>query len=276
MSDVMVAGAIMAGLGVLLGALLAFAYRFLRVPEDPRQQRLEQMLPGTNCGACGEPGCRAFSEALAKGLRQPSGCTVSSPDGVAAIAAFLGVEAGTLDRKVARLHCAGGRAQAVQIAAYEGFETCRAAHVTGGGGKGCSWGCLGLADCHAACGFDAIVMNDNGLPVVKIDKCTACGDCVVACPRDLFELLPLRQPLLVQCRVPLAGETARALCAVACDACGRCVQDAPQGLIRMVDNLPVIDYASSTDAGPSPTFRCPTGAIQFVPKGQFTVAEVRA
>jgi Na+-translocating ferredoxin:NAD+ oxidoreductase RNF subunit RnfB len=276
MSDVLLAAAIMAGLGILLGVLLAFAYRFLRVPEDPRQQRVEQLLPGTNCGGCGEPGCRAFAEAVIAGKRPPSGCTVSSPEGVAAIAAFLGVEAGTLDRKVARLHCAGGRAQAVQIAAYEGFESCRAAHVTGGGGKGCSWGCLGLADCQVACSFGAITMNGNGLPVVAPDKCTACGDCVVACPRDLFELLPLRQPLLVQCRVPLAGEAARKLCAVACDACGRCAQDAPPGLIRMVDNLPVVDYTQNVDAGPAPTFRCPTSAIQFVPKGQFSAAEVRA
>lgn len=275
MSDVLVAGGIMAGLGILLGAVLAFAYRFLRVPEDPRTQRVEQMLPGTNCGGCGEPGCRAFAEALVKGARQPSGCTVASPDKVSDIAAFLGVEAGALDRKVARLHCAGGRAQAVQIAAYEGFESCRAAHVTGGGGKGCSWGCLGLADCEQACTFDAIAMNDNGLPVVLVDKCTACGDCVVACPRDLFELLPLRQPLLVQCRVPLAGEAARALCSTACDACGRCVQDAPEGLLAMVDNLPRIDYARGVDPGPGPTFRCPTGAIQYVTKDQFAAAEVR-
>lgn len=275
MHDVLMAGAIMAGLGILLGAVLAFAYRFLRVPEDPRAQRVESMLPSSNCGGCGEPGCRAFAEALVKGTRQPSGCTVASKERVAEIAAFLGVEAGSLDRKVARLHCGGGRAQAVQIAAYEGFESCRAAHVTGGGGKGCSWGCLGLADCELACGFGAITMNPNGLPVVDVDKCTACGDCVVACPRDLFELLPLQQPLLVQCRVPLAGAAARALCTAACDACGRCVQDAPDGLLRMVDNLPRFDYARGVDPGPSPTFRCPTGAIQYVPQRQFAAAEVR-
>ncbi|MEZ5963169.1 MAG: (Fe-S)-binding protein [Planctomycetota bacterium] len=270
------AGAIMAMLGVVLGTVLAFAYRFLRVPEDPRLQRLESMLPATNCGGCGEPGCRAFAQALLAGARKPAGCTVSSPDAIAEIAAFLGVDAGSLDRKVARLHCAGGKAQAIQIAAYDGFETCRAAHVTGGGGKGCSWGCLGLADCERACTFDAIAMNGNGLPVVTLDACTACGDCVVACPRDLFELLPVRQPLLVQCRVPLAGEAARALCAVACDACGRCVQDAPEGLMRMVDNLPRLDYEQLVDTGPAPTQRCPTAAIQYVPREQFAEVEVRA
>ncbi len=276
MTQVLLALAIMTGLGVTFGTLLAVAYRFLRVPEDPRLEQVEEMLPGTNCGACGEPGCRAFAEALVAGARQPAGCTVSSPEGIQHIAGFLGVEAGEQDRRVARLHCAGGRAQAAQNVVYEGFASCRAAAVTGGGGKGCAWGCLGLGDCEIACTFDAIHMNQNGLPVVKVDKCTACNDCVLVCPRDLFELAPLRQPLLVQCKAPLAGDEARAVCTVACDACGRCVQDAPEGLIRMVENLPVIDYRQDVRAGPEATFRCPTGAIQWVPQDQFDAPEVRA
>lgn len=271
--NVLLAAAIMAGLGLFFGTLLAVAYRYLRVPEDPRLERVEQMLPGTNCGACGEPGCRAFAEVVLAGDKPPGRCTVSSPAGVQAIADFLGVAAGVGEKLVARLHCAGGRAQAGQIATYEGLGSCRAASVTSGGGKGCAWGCLGLGDCELACTFDAIWMNRNGLPVVEVQKCTACGDCVVACPRDLFEILPLSQPLLVQCKVPLAGEQARALCSVACDACGRCVQDAPPGLLRMVDNLPVIDLAAGIAAGPEATFRCPTGAIQWVPQNQFAADE---
>lgn len=268
-SSIATAAVIMGGLGLLLGAVLAIADRFLAVQEDPRLEQLETMLPGTNCGACGEPGCRGFAEALIQGRKTPSRCSVSSPAGVEAIASFLGVAAGERVVRVARLHCAGGRAQALQIAEYQGHASCRAAAVVAGGGKGCSWGCLGLADCEVACTFDAIHMSRNGLPVVDVGKCTACGDCVVACPRDLFEILPLSQPLLVQCRVPLAGEQARALCSVACDACGRCVQDAPTGLIRMVGNLPVVDYQSEVAAGPEATFRCPTGAIRFVPRNQF-------
>jgi len=265
----MLAAAVMTGIGMFFGLVLAVAYRFLRVEEDPRLEQVEEMLPGTNCGACGEPGCRAFAERLVEAAVPPSACTVSSPDGVAAIAEFLGVEAGAQVKRVARLHCAGGRAQARQIAEYEGFESCRGAAVVSGGGKGCSWGCLGLADCERSCDFDSIHMNANGLPVVNPDTCTACGDCVDACPRDLFEILPVTQPILVQCRIPLAGEEAVALCRVACDACGRCAQDAPEGLINMKDNLPAIDYASTLRAGPAVTFRCPTGAIQWVPEGQF-------
>lgn len=269
MGEIVTAVGIMGGLGTLLGGVLAVSHRFLAVPEDPRLERVEEMLPGTNCGACGEPGCHAFATSLLAGANTPAQCTVSSPDGIAAIASFLGVDAGHREKTVARLHCAGGRAQAKQIAAYEGMENCRAAALVSGGGKGCSWGCLGLADCARACTFDAIHMNGNGLPVVDVDKCTSCNDCVEVCPRDLFEILPVAQPLLVQCRIPLAGDEARALCSVACDACGRCAQDAQGGLITMIGNLPVVDAARGDDAHPAATFRCPTRAIQWIPGQQF-------
>jgi len=269
MGTVAIAAAIMTGLGLVFSGLLATASRYLRVDEDPRLDPVEGMLPGTNCGACGEPGCRAFAEALVRGTHPPSKCTVSSPDGIQLIAGFLGVAAGERIKRVARLHCAGGKAQAQQIAAYEGFSSCRASSLVAAGGKGCSWGCLVLGDCQRICDFDAIAMNGNALPVVDVALCTACGDCVDVCPRDLFEILPVDQPLLVQCNTPLRGDEAMALCTVACDACGRCAQDAATGLINMTNNLPQVQYASLLKMGPEATFRCPTGAIQWLPGGQF-------
>jgi ferredoxin len=112
-------------------------------------------------------------------------------------------------------------------------------------------------------------MNSNGLPAVDPAKCTACGDCVDACPRDLFELVPLSQRLLVQCKTPLAGDLALGLCTVACDACGRCAADAAPGLIRMEDNLPVVNYSDGGPARPQAVRRCPTGAIRWVEGAQF-------
>lgn len=270
MNPFLVAPSIMAGLGLFFGIVLSVAYRFLRVASDPRIEQVEDMLPGSNCGACGEPGCSGFAQKIVLHHQPPSGCTVASPAAIEAIAEYLGVRAGQQEKKVARLHCAGGRGQAHQIAEYRGFESCRAASVVSGGGKGCAFGCLGLGDCNLACTFKAIHMNNNSMPVVDIEACTACGDCVRACPRDLFEILPLSHKLLVQCSSILAGEDARAVCTVACDACGRCAADAPGNLIRMHNHLPVVDYAAGGPARPEITDRCPTGAIQWLEGAQFT------
>lgn len=270
MQNLFIAPAIMTGLGLFFGIILATAYRFLRVQEDPRIEKVEELLPGTNCGACGQPGCHGFAEDVAQGTLQPSGCTVASPDVIEIIADVLGVDPGKQEKRVARLHCAGGKAQAHQIAEYKGFETCHAAALVSGGGKGCSWGCLGLSDCEKACTFDAIQMNDNSLPVVDIDKCTACGDCVSVCPRDLFEVVPLSHKLFVQCSIPLEGDLARVLCTTACDGCERCVLDAAPGLIKMENNLPIIDYTADIPIRPEATFRCPTKAIQWLEGEQFS------
>ena len=273
LEEIITAGGTMLGVALVFGVILALANRFLRVEEDPRIDVVEEKLPGSNCGACGEPGCRAFAEKIVGLEVAPSGCTVSSPEGIEAIARYLGVDAGERDKRVARLHCAGGRSSVLDLAPYEGLSTCRAAHVVGGGGRACAWGCLGLGDCVRSCTFDAIHMGPEALPIVSVDPCTACGDCVSACPLDLLEILPLSQEILVQCSSPLAGDAARASCAVACDACGRCALDAPAGAIEMRAGLPVILKPAQLD--PSCTLRCPTSAIKQVVGGQFAILEIR-
>ncbi len=268
MNSVLVAPAIMAGLGLFFGLLLAVSNRLLKVAEDPRIEGTNELLPGSNCGACGEPGCLAFAEKVVKGEISPGGCTQCSPEQVEEIAHFLGVDAGVQEKRVARLSCAGGRGQANQIAEYQGFEGCRAAALVSGGGKGCSWGCLGLGDCEMACQYGAIQMNANGLPQVDPDKCVACPDCTNACPRDLFEVLPVSQKILVQCSIPFAGEAASSLCKVACDACGKCALDAPE-LIHMEGNLPVLDYSTGAIPRPEATYRCASKSIVWIEYRQF-------
>ncbi len=137
---------LMAALGMALGAVLAIAYRFLKVEEDPRLDLVEEALPGSNCGACGQPGCRAFAERLLAGDAVPSACSVSSADGVDQIADMLGVDAGEAIKRVARLHCAGGLAQAKRVAEIGGVSTCAGAALVGAAGKSCTWGCIGLGD----------------------------------------------------------------------------------------------------------------------------------
>jgi electron transport complex protein RnfB len=270
LNEIIIGVGIVAGLGLLFATILAVAYRRLRVEEDPRIDMVEEMLPHANCGACGEPGCRAFAERVVANEVSPAKCTVSAPEEIKRIAAYLGVEVGAEEKRVARLLCAGGKNEAHNLAEYAGtMRSCRGEAVVTGGVKACSWGCLGLGDCEKVCDFDAIYMNENGLPTVIPEKCTACGDCVEICPKDLFELMPVGQKLIVQCKSQLEGDYAESKCSVACTACGRCVADAPDGLIEIRHNLAVINYDKNELATPEATLRCPTDAIVWVEDSQF-------
>lgn len=256
---------ILAGLGLLFGIILSIAYRRFKVFEDPRIDIVEEMLPGANCGACGQPGCRAFAEHVVNQGTNPAKCTVSPPVGIMEIANFLGVEASQEEKYVARLLCAGGIMEAHNLAKYRGgMSTCRGESVVASGSKDCSWGCLGLGDCADVCDFDAISMNENGLPVVDTSKCTACNDCVEVCPKELFTLMPISQKLIVQCRSLLEGELAESKCSVACTACGKCVMDAAPGLIEIKNNLAQVNYALNHLASDGATKRCPTDAIVWL------------
>ncbi len=276
LTHITIAGLFMAGLGGLLAAILVLANRRLYVYEDPRIDQVDELLPHANCGACGQPGCRPFAEAVVAGTVDPGLCTVNTPEKNQVIADFLGVAVGEHEKQVARLACAGGNHVARNRARYQGLATCRAAALVSGGGKGCTWGCLGLGDCEEVCDFDAIHMDGHGLPVVDTDLCTACGDCCDICPKGLFSLQPVSHRLWVACKNrDLEGE-AEAVCEVACTACGKCVADAPQGVIRLEDNLAVVDYAHNALATRGPIERCPTGAIVWLDEARGPIKGVEA
>ena len=260
---------ILGGVGLAFGMLIAIAHRKFKVWEDPRLDGVTALLPGTNCGACGFPGCRAFAEGLVAAETEPVGCTVMGTDEITDVAEYLGVEAGEAQRRIARLLCAGGSNVAIQQADYLGWDTCRAAAAVAGGGKGCNWGCIGLADCRDVCDLDAIYMNAFNIPVVIPERCTACNDCVEVCPKDLFTLMPVDHKLLVQCKNLLEGDEAEEQCTVACTACGMCVVDARPGVIELVHGLAVIDYEKNDLTGPEAIKRCPTSAIVWLEGAQF-------
>ena len=275
MNQLLGSASILAGVGLVFAVLIALAYRRLRVYEDPRIETVTGMLPGANCGACGFPGCRQFAEQVVLGKKQPAGCNVISGDGAVAIASYLGVDAGSANRRVARLLCAGGTNVALQQAEYRGLATCAAAAAVAGGGKACAWGCLGYGDCRVACDFGAITMLPNGLPQVDVALCTACGDCVDACPKGLFQIMPLDQRLLVQCRSLIEGDAALEACKVACTTCGKCVVDAAPGVVSIASGVAVVDYEKNALADPSATRRCPTGAIVWLEGAQFVAGPLR-
>jgi ferredoxin len=107
-------------------------------------------------------------------------------------------------------------------------------------------------------------MSATSLPVVDPARCTACGDCVDACPKGLFVLQPVDQRLLVQCKNLITGEAPLASCQVACTACGKCVLDGAPGLISVASGLAVINYDRIAEAEEGAVARCPTGAIVWL------------
>jgi electron transport complex protein RnfB len=223
-------------------------------------EKVSEMLPQVNCGACGFSGCRAFAEAVVRGDAEANGCPVGGQEVAQNVAEILGVQAGEIIKKVARLHCRGTRTAASERGVYLGISTCSAAHLVGGN-KQCSFGCMGYGDCVRACPFDAIYMGEEGLPIVREDRCTACGKCVDACPRNLFELHPFSQNILVFCRSEDRGPLARKVCKNACIACGICVRACPEAIV--LDNyLAKITDFKKIDPEKIPEIeKCPTDAI---------------
>src|SRR5690606_19967536 len=114
---------------------------------------------------------------------------------------------------------------------------------------------------------DAITMDQHGLPHVIVDKCTACGDCVNICPKQLFSLQPISRKLWMACLNEADPLAAEAVCEVACTACGKCVVDSATGLIELKNNLAVIDYNLNEQADRHAIERCPTGAIVWLEGG---------
>ena len=250
----------MMALGFLFSAGLVFAYKKLKVEEDPRVEKVTEMLPQANCGACGYSGCRAFAEAVVQGKASPASCPVGGEEGAQEIAAALGIQTGEIIKKVARVHCRGTKEAAKDKGPYWGIPTCEAAHLLGGQ-KLCFYGCLGFGDCVKACPFDAIYMEKDGLPRVDDEKCTACGKCVDACPRNILELHPLNQNIFVFCRSLDRGPTARKVCKNSCIACGICSRACPEA-IPIEDNLAkILNYKNIIPEKTPEIEKCPTQAI---------------
>lgn len=262
MSTTVVSLISMGTMGALFALGLAAASKKFAVETDPRVDEIEEVLPGVNCGACGFAGCRSFAEGVASGEAPPNGCPVGGASVAKLVAAIIGVESDGPKRRVAQVLCKGGLEEAKQRGTYDGPRDCRIADATQGGDKVCTYGCLGYGSCVDACPFDAMYMNENGLPVVIEEKCTACGKCVAACPRDIITLVDEEQGVHIRCRSLLTGRFVRQLCSVGCIACRRCVRACPSEAIYMEDNLARIDYSKCTNCRECVAV-CPTNTIDW-------------
>ena len=190
---------LLAVLGILIGILLGVAGKVFAVETDERVEKVRECLPGNNCGGCGYPGCDGLAEAIVAGDAPVNGCPVGGAPVASKIAEILGVEAGSSEKQVAFVKCAGTCDVAANKYHYVGEMDCRrAAMVPGRGEKACSYGCLGLGSCVEVCQFGALSIQ-NGVAKVDRDKCVACGQCVATCPNHVIDLIPYSSAYAVQC-----------------------------------------------------------------------------
>jgi electron transport complex protein RnfB len=271
-------------IGSAAAIILYFVAQKFKVHEDPRIDEVEEVLPAANCGGCGFPGCRNFAETLVKSETWDDlFCPVGGNDTMAKAAGILGREAIEQAPRVAVVRCNGTPEFRPRYNTYDGAPTCAIAHSLYTGEAGCPHGCLGEGDCVVVCNFDAIHMDpDTELPVVIDDKCTACGACVDACPRNIIELRKKNKKdrkIFVSCINEEKGGVAKKNCSVACIGCSKCFKVCPFEAITMENNLAFID-SDKCKLCRKCVPECPTNAIleiHFPPRKEKTEpAEAKA
>ena len=271
MSFILSAVIVLGCIALVAAVILYVCSKRFAVKEDPRIAQVTEVLPGANCGGCGFPGCSGMADALVKGADAGSleglNCPVGGADVMGKVADLLGMAIANSDPMVAVVRCNGTCELRPRIASYDGLKTCTAMNACGAGETACGFGCLGCGDCVGACQFDAIHINpETGLPEVDEEKCTACGACAKACPRNIIELRkkgPKGRRIFVSCVNKDKGAVAMKACKSACIGCGKCQKECKFEAITIENNLSYIDFTKCrmckkcVDA-------CPTKAIHAV------------
>jgi len=234
-------------LGTLAAVILYVLAQKFKVYEDPRIDQVEEVLPAANCGACGYAGCRHFAETIVK-ADDLSGlyCPVGGNECMRGIAEVMGVVMLEQDPKIAVVRCSGSFENRPRTSLYDSAKSCAIASSLFCGDTNCSYGCFGLGDCVRSCRFDAIHIDMvSGLPIVIEEKCTGCGACITACPKDIIELRnqgKRSMRVFVSCINRDKGAVARRAGKVACIGCGKCVKECPFDAITLENNLAYIDF----------------------------------
>ena len=268
--SVLIAIAVLGGLGLTFGLILAAASKVFYVETDPRRDKLNECLPGANCGGCGYAGCGAYAEAVLNGEAPIGACSAGGNECAQAMAAIMGVNAEAVTRRVALVRCSGARTydkdgnltRGAKIKAeYEGFRDCLSASKVGGNGPiACKYGCLGFGSCVRACKYGAISVK-GGVAVVDEDLCVGCMACANACPRGLIVPVEPGRNVVIACASLAKGAVTTRGCTVGCIGCGLCKKICPEGAITVEKNLAVIDYSKCTNCGLCATV-CPKKLIK--------------
>lgn len=264
MTQIIPAVVIVAGIGIIAGLLLCVLSKLMAVKTDEKATEIENILPGTNCGACGFAGCAAYASALSQGKITDTGlCAPGGNEASAKIAEAIGIPACNVMPVTAVVCCKGTSDKADKKMIYSGVASCQLATQLFGGDKSCTYGCLGLGDCARACPYDAILLCD-GVAVVNPSLCRACKVCVNTCPKKLIELMPKGQlTAAVLCKNHDKGADTKKVCSIGCIGCAKCVKVCPNSAITMDNFVARVDNSQCTACGIC-SEACPTKAIDLI------------
>jgi Na+-translocating ferredoxin:NAD+ oxidoreductase subunit B len=151
-------------LALIFGAVLGYAAIRFKVDSDPLVDQIDDILPQTQCGQCGYPGCRPYAEAIANG-DDINKCPPGGESTIRKLADLMGVEAKALNE---------AQTESIKRVAYIREDEC-----------------IGCTKCIQACPVDAIVGASKLMHTVLIDECTGCDLCVEPCPVDCIDMVPL-------------------------------------------------------------------------------------
>ncbi len=157
------------GLGAVFGAVLGFASIRFRTEGNPLADQINTILPQTQCGQCGYPGCRPYAEAIANGDKINK-CPPGGQETIDALADLLDVEPEPLDAE----HGVEKESMVAYIREDE---------------------CIGCTKCIQACPVDAILGAAKQMHTVIANECTGCDLCVEPCPVDCIDMLPRKTGL---------------------------------------------------------------------------------
>lgn len=218
---------------------------------DPRVKEIYGKLPQLNCGACGLGSCQQFAEKLLtpaeeEDEKEEMHCQHADPE---VLDSLLNDGYGINVKKqkqIAVVRCNGSCLNAPPKVKFYNINKCIYAHKLGSGENFCPSGCLHLGDCVTVCRYGAIeISKTTGLPVVN-EKCTACGDCVDACPRKIIELRDCgvrNRRIYVACINHERNKREIIKnCKTACINCDKCIESCEFFAITKKNNYAYIDF----------------------------------
>ncbi len=237
------------GLGLVAAIVLAAASRVFYVEEDPRVEAVLDALPGANCGGCGYAGCEGYAIAVVNDSSVSAGlCVAGGSDTSITIGELTGKSVGAVDPMLSFRRCDKVAGKVAARYQYYGMPSCAAATLLMNGSELCPYSCLGFGDCKHVCAFDAMEVIDR-LVVINPTKCTGCGMCIKACPRNSLDLIPARARIAVCCATKDKLRAVMDICEVGCINCGKCIKACPAKAISTVDNRIEIDQQKCLSYG---------------------------